>query len=111
MTLNDVQEVVIDPSGGYKFIVAKLTDSNGGEKLVVRAQENCGYHNDILNLLRHEVRPSGLNARCIGGGRIEINPEAKTIRIWSKRGGFGAEPDRQETVRMLQAAFPEFQVA
>ena len=68
MTINDVPEVVVDPSGGHKFIVAKLTDDNGGEKLVVRAHEKCDYHDDILDLLKDEVRPINLRARCIEGG-------------------------------------------
>lgn len=111
MCLDTLQEVVIDPSDGYKFIVANVTDGNGGTKMVVRANQDCKYHRDILAILRREVRPFGLDARCIGGGRIEITPEAKTIRIWDDSGDFGKEPNRQQTVRMLQAAFPEFQVS
>lgn len=68
MTINEVPEVVVDPSGGYKFIVAKLVDGNGGEKLVVRAkEEHCNYHDDILDWLKSEVVSSGLKAFCIGG--------------------------------------------
>ena len=67
MTINEVREVVIDPAKGYKFIVAQLTDGNGGKRLVVRANQKCGFHRDILALLRQEVRPSGLDAHCIGG--------------------------------------------
>jgi len=110
MTINEVPEVVIDPAEGYKFIVAELTDGNGGKRLVVRANQDCHMHRDILALLRREVRPSGLDAHCTGGGRIEIKPAEKTIRIWASSGDFGEEDDRKETVRMLQAAFPEFQV-
>lgn len=111
MTLTDVPEVVVDPSGGYKFIVAKLIDDNGGEKLVVRAkEEHCDYHDDLLSWLRREVSSSGLKAFCIGGGRIKVSSDEKTIRIWNKSGAFGKEPDRERTVRMLQAAFPEFNV-
>lgn len=110
MTITDVREVVIDPAEGYKFIVAQLTDGNGGKRLVVRANQDCSYHRDILALLRREVRPHGLDAHCTGGGRIEINPTEKTIRIWDSSGDFGEEDDRKETVRMLQVAFPDYQV-
>jgi len=68
MTINEVREVVIDPAKGYKFIVAQLTDGNGGKRLVVRANQKCGFHRDILALLWQEVRPHGLNAHCTGGG-------------------------------------------
>ena len=68
MTITDVREVVIDHAEGYKFIVAQLTDSNGGKRFVVRANQDCSYHRDILALLRREVRPHGLDAHCTGGG-------------------------------------------
>lgn len=112
MTINDVPEVVIALEDSYKFIVALLIDGNGDERLVVRAEkgEGCGNHRDILGLLRQEVRSGGLNVHCIGGGRIDINSNAKTICIWGYSYDFGEEPDRKETVRMLQVAFPDFQV-
>ncbi|MDO8482682.1 MAG: hypothetical protein Q7S86_02600 [bacterium] len=112
MTLNEVPEVVVDPEDNYKFIVVELTDVNSNKRLVVRAKARPGfkYHSDILDLLCHDVFSSGLKARCIGGGSIEINSQVKTIYIWSYSGDFGREPDRQETVRILQVAFPEFQV-
>ena len=110
MNLETLQEVVIDRCDSYKFIVANVTDDNDNSKLVVRVNNHYAIHAEILFILREEVRPLGLKACCIGGGRIEINPEAKTIRIWDKSTGFGEEPDRQQTIRMLQAAYPEFQV-
>lgn len=110
MTIDELPEVVIDAFGGRKFIIAQLGDAADNKRLVVRANQECNYHDDILKLLRQEVRPYGLNAHCIGGGRIEINPETTTIRIWGKSVIFGLEPDRKETVRMLQAAFPDFRI-
>ena len=111
MTLETLQEVIVDSQDGYKFIVANVTDGNGGTRMVIRANQDCDYHQDILALLRREVRPHGLDAHCTGGGRIEINPAEKTIRIWDYSENFGEENDRKETVRMLQAAFPDVQVS
>ena len=105
-----VADVKIDERGGYKFIVARVTDGKGGEKLVVRAEASCAYHRDILAILRQEVRSVGLNAECVGGGRISISPERKSISISGSSGDFGVEPNRYNTVRMLQVAFPEFRV-
>ncbi|MCI0533579.1 hypothetical protein L0Y49_05175 [bacterium] len=107
--LQNVPTVSIDPSGGYKFIVAKITDGSGGQKLVIRANGQCDYHRDILEDLRDQI--NGLNASCIGWGRIEHDPDAKTIKIWDSSGDFGGyEPDRDETVRMLQEAYPDYEV-
>lgn len=69
MNITDVREVVIDPvEEGYKFIVAQLADRNGGKRLVVRANQDCSYHRNILALLWREVGPHGLDAHCTGGG-------------------------------------------
>lgn len=111
MYLDTLQEVDITPDGGYKFIVANVIDGNDKSKLVVRANRTCDHHCDILAILQREVRPHGLYTKCVGGGRIKINLDAKTIHIWDYSDVFGKEPDRQQTVRMLQAAFPEFQVS
>lgn len=104
-------EVVIDSSGGYKFIVATATDRNGKTQTIVRANEKCNKHRGILTLLEKEAAPLGLTVRCIGGGNISVKPEAKTIQIWGSSGDFGREPNRQQTVSMLRVAFPEFRVS
>ena len=96
--------------GGYKFIVVQLTDGGGEKKLIVRANENCEFHADIFDeLLRHEDLDT-LSPKCVGGGNIEVDPEEKRIRIRSSSSRYGREPDRQLTVRMLQVAFPDYQV-
>jgi phosphohistidine phosphatase len=109
MTIHQIAEVVVDASGGYKFIVAEVTDG-ATTRLVVRADKDCVLHRHILRGTRDQLSPHGLQARCIGGGRILINPEAKTIKIWDRSGDFGFEPDRGETVRMLCSAFPDFSI-
>ncbi len=107
ITLSELQSVIIDEVGGYKFIVAKVSEGEAS-KLVVRANANCSFHRDILGLLRHEA--SNLNARCIGGGNIEVDPTNKVIKIWGSSGDFGVEPNRAETVKMLNEAFLEFKI-
>jgi len=112
MYLDALQEVAIDPRDGYKFIVAIVSDGNGNARKVVRANQDCVLHHEIYALLRQEVKSLDPNARCscIGGGRIEIDLDVRTIKLWADSGEFGKEPDRQETVRILSGAFPEFQV-
>lgn len=88
-----------------------MTDTSSGEKKqVVRAGEGYKYHADILILMKRYELKDGLTAKCVGGGRIVVAPVAKIIEIWGRSGDFGKEPDRNETVRMLQAAFPYFTV-
>lgn len=114
-TIATLQEVVLDihnPREPYKFIVAQITDGQNGNKLVVRAHSvnDLPLHADIYNVLQQQVGQHGLNARCIGGGRLEFFPDHKFMRIKGSSDEFGVEPDRQETLRLLRAAFPEFRV-
>ena len=110
MEINEVTEVVIDEVGGYKFIVAEIHNENGDKRLVVRANKGCDYHRVILALLRTDISDFGLSAKCIGGGQINRNSESKIITICGSSGDFGVEPDRSETVRMLERAFPDYQI-
>ncbi len=107
--LASVPDVIVDTPNGEKFIVAEVR-INDHKKLVIRALSKCKYHFDIENKLRAEVRPLGLMAWCVGGGKYRIDSNQKTILIWSESGEFGREPDRNKTVEMLQQAFPEFVV-
>lgn len=110
MTLNEVKPVLIDPEGGYKFIIVEVIDLVGERKRVVRASESPRYHAEILRDMKLYELKDGLTAICVGGGRIVVAPVAKIIEIWGRSGDFGKEPDRNETVRMLQEAFPDFTV-
>lgn len=114
-TFTELPEVInYDVENPYKFIVAKLIDSDNVRIIVRSASEKrCKMHRDILTLLQQEIRDMGLviHCRCIGGGYINIDHQEKKITIYSGSGDFGIEPNREHTVRMLQAAFPlEYQI-
>jgi len=91
---------------GYKFIVIE----NEKKEIIIFADDDpCyRYHRDLLAQYRQE---SGLRAQCLGGGRIAFDEKMKTIRIWDSSGDFGYEPSREDTVNMIRAAYPDFQVA
>lgn len=107
MDLKNIPQVKIDPRGGYKYIVVKVSDEKGRKKLLVRADKRCFMHINILEMVHREI---GLSACCIGGGRIAIDPDAKTIRVWGCSGDFDREPDRQLTVKILQDSFPDWTI-
>lgn len=112
-----LREVVIDPSGDMKFIVATINGCDDyRNKLFIRASKLYQDHRSNLFALNYEMENMrrfanrAARAVCIGGGRITINPKKKTILIYGESGDFGKEPDRQQTVKMLQAAYPKFKV-
>jgi len=107
--LDEIPTVVIDEIGGYKFILARVSDGAGNEKLVVRAcdKPELDYHWKLVRALAHESKV--LYVECLGGGRISVDPTKKTIRLWDSSGDYGLEP-RQETVKLLKTEFPDFEV-
>ena len=133
MTFDDLPTVIVGTTATCKFIVAQLS-YGGRKKTVLRATDLCKYHAGILNrtLWRkyHTHTCAGNNApreeylcekcdcgcevriRCLGGGRIRVDADAKTVHIWDRSGGYGLEPDRETaTVAMLRTAYPEYEIA
>ena len=106
--LSQLPVVIIDEVEGYKFIVA-IVSMGEISKMVIRANQHCEFHRDILKNLGFKI--PGLIARCIGGGRINVDPVNKIIKIWGSSGDFGVEPNRAETARLLQEAFSDFNIS
>lgn len=99
----------MDRDGGYKFIVAIVWNRAGNRnKMVIRADGRYYYHKELLEEFSVEVRP--LCAHCVGGGRIHVDASARKIYIWEESSEFGTEPSREETARMIRAAFPDYEV-
>ncbi|MEK7535201.1 MAG: hypothetical protein AAB563_02245 [Patescibacteria group bacterium] len=106
--LENLDEVVIDPFYDCKYIVVELSNAKGETKIVLRGSGEIKFHEDILGWLEAQIATTRLGVACIGGGRLKIDRKEKTIRVYDYSERFGREPDRPQTVRMLQAAFPEF---
>lgn len=112
--LQEVATVVIDShcdnDRHHKFIVAKVADGKGS-KMVVRAsnKENGHTHYQIFYALQQEVEPRGLTVECIGGGTLDTDSK-NWISIYETSESYGREPDRKQTVRILEEAYPKFKV-
>jgi hypothetical protein len=106
MELNQIPNVIVDPEGGYKYILAVVFSYNGRKK-VVRADKQCDFHREILERLEDEVYPLG--TRCVGGGQIRINPKEKVIEIGGRSGDFG-RADHGIAKELLQAKFPDYEI-
>ncbi len=108
MLIKNIPSVVIEKNGGYKFILAKITDQNGKEKLVVRAhEEGFNYCYELVDALVKEA--VGLKVGYLGGGRIYVNSQKRMIQIWDIISDDGHDP-RRETIDLLEAAFPEYRI-
>ena len=105
---SSVHEVVIDPSGIFKYIQIRVTGNNGvGERILIRGHTHCKYHDDILQMYRQPLLAiSGVtNVTCIGGGRIDIE-EGHGARVYGHSIGYG-RCDHSLTADALRRVMPE----
>lgn len=97
--------VIIRGDAGYKFVVLKAQNGD----MAVFADDD-GIYDYHYKLVAQYCREHRVDARCLGGGRIMIDRKKQLIAIRGSSGDFGVEPDRAQTIRMIQVAFPDFTV-
>ena len=51
-------------------------------KLLVRGYNRAEYHADIYDEVEENLRARGLDAQCLGGGRIRHDPGQKYIKVY-----------------------------
>jgi len=120
MDLSEFREVdlwVRGEKGSTRFIVADVSDGEGGKKRVIRGQAFHNKHREIVEYLQGEAVSAGTprgvvrNAvACCGGGFLELDSVAKTITLWGRSQNYGKEPDRQETIYILERKYSDYRV-
>ena len=101
MELNSLSKVQIE-SNSSNYLVAKVSDGNGGVKIVVRAKPLNDA--DILAGLQKEA--DGLKVECLGGGLLRGTNE-NGVHICDCSPRYGQEPNRELTLMLFQAARPD----
>lgn len=108
-----MQDVIVPDDQGTtfaKFIVAVMKDGYY-KKIVFRAPGGLGMHSDVLAKLEEECELKFCSVLlCLGGGKIDMDRDRKTIHLHDYSTDFGFEPDRDQTAKMLQKVFPDFQI-
>ncbi|KAL6420194.1 hypothetical protein ACFW04_013817 [Cataglyphis niger] len=65
---------------------------------------------DIFDKVDEEIKAhAGLRANCVGGGRIEHDPDEKTIKVYGYSQGFG-KADHQVSVELLKKKYPDYNI-
>lgn len=105
-TIASLKEVEIILNEKFNFIVARV-DDHTGSKLVMRANQGLPRHRDIVENLRKETE---LFVYCVGGGSMCISKVTKLLIIFGESEQYGREPNREETVKMLERRYPGFEV-
>ena len=103
------QDVDIDPSGKFKYVLIKLHHDDNTSKLLVRGYAWGEYHDDIYQKTLELAMKSGLDTECLGGGRISHDPEKREIFVYGYSVGYG-RADHTQTVKLIQKKYPSYKV-
>ena len=103
------QEVDIDASGTYKYVLIKLHFGDGSFKVLVRGYSWGEYHDDIYQKTLQLALSAGLDTECLGGGRISHDPDKREILVYGYSVGYG-RADHSEAVRLIKKKYPSYKV-
>ncbi|XP_017036830.1 sex-regulated protein janus-A [Drosophila kikkawai] len=106
--LEAVPLVKISPQGIFKYILINVADGDS-IKTVVRGFDDCEWHADIFEREETIFMASKLKAECIGGGRIEHDPEKKYMKVYGYSQGFG-KADHSQSKRILETKYPDYKI-
>ncbi|KAL0113259.1 hypothetical protein PUN28_012426 [Cardiocondyla obscurior] len=109
--LDNVLDVDIDGHGKFKYILINVQDNvNKASKKIVRGYARAQWHADIFDEVEEQIKKyAGLKAKCVGGGRIEHDPDEKTIKVYGYSQGFG-KADHQVSVELLKKKYPAYNI-
>ena len=108
-SLKWIETVKITP-GRHKYVLIDVYNERNERKLIVRSYANCGYHADNYRVGMRELRDDshfsasgGVRGRVIGGGRIEYDPESKSVNVYGYSMTFGRTPGcNKKTMEIIQ---------
>lgn len=103
------QEVDIDASGTFKYVLIKLHKEDNTTDFIVRGYAWAEYHADIYDQVMEEFTSSKIDTECTGGGRIRHDPQKKEIFVYGYSVGFG-RADHSKTVKLIQRKYPGYNV-
>ncbi|CAK9821862.1 Sex-regulated protein janus-A [Anthophora retusa] len=65
---------------------------------------------DIFEEVGEELRPiGGLRTKCLGGGRIEHDPDQRTLKVYGYSQGFG-KADHDVSAALLKKKYPDYTI-
>lgn len=95
----------LTPNASQKYILVSIPKDDA-EIQVLWGNPSAEWHKDIAD----EIQASGIEIRKImGGGRIKLDPEAKTIYVWGTSDRYGLAP-KFAVEEILTTEFPDYTI-
>jgi NADH pyrophosphatase NudC (nudix superfamily) len=92
--LDTVPSVNLGPGTGkrqMKYVLIRVNFQKGSmyaNKLIVRGDPRASYHNNVFTAAKAELQEFSLD--ILGGGRIAIDDESRSIKVYGYSAAFGA---------------------
>ena len=74
-------------AGVFKYILVRVSSSEGVGRTLVRGYNSCQLHSDVMAETMRRCPSATLE--CIGGGRIEHTPSDRSISIYGYSQAYG----------------------
>lgn len=110
--LSTVKDIDIDKNGKFKYILIKVHDPSASTrefKHIVRGYQRANYHADIFDEVSPEIEGKGMDCECVGGGRIEHDPNKQKLHIYGYSQGFG-RADHEITYSLLGRKYKNYNI-
>ncbi|XP_003394282.1 sex-regulated protein janus-A-like [Bombus affinis] len=107
-SLDKVPDVDIDDHGKFKYVLIKVFDERKNVfKHIVRGYLGHERHYEIYREVAFKVDTiRDLRTSCVGGGKIEHDPDKKTIKVYGYSVDFGMA-DHELSVSLLKKKYPD----
>uniref|UniRef100_A0A914V6T3 14 kDa phosphohistidine phosphatase n=1 Tax=Plectus sambesii TaxID=2011161 RepID=A0A914V6T3_9BILA len=105
--MDSVENVDIDGSGKFKYILIKVTDKTGKDsKFIVRGYGRCEFHDKIMEEVTSALGDK-YTLDCVGGGKIVHHPDKKQLAVFGESQGFG-QADHAKSIEILKKRYPDY---
>lgn len=112
--LDAIPDVDIDDSGKFKYVQIRVEHADQ-RKIIIRGYSFASYHDNIVqhtkaaSLADLGAEGAQLRWKCIGGGRIQHDPVAKTLFVYGYSVSYG-RCDHTVATKLLQARYPDYTI-
>jgi len=109
--LANIPIVDIDEEGVFKYVLLKVwsKESKGASAVLVRGFKWGVFHRHIFQDMEAKLRALGLEALCLGGGRISKDSTLKKINVYGFSTNYG-KADHELTTRLLKEVFTDYEI-
>ncbi|MCQ2815664.1 MAG: hypothetical protein MJ252_00210 [archaeon] len=108
--LDSIPIASIDPEGTFKYVQISCYG-----KTYIRGRKKCKFHKGVYKTFLAElnaINMGNLPTKVLGGGRIDIKPNEKTIFVYGYSNAYGRyQGQHAKTCELLKTVYPDYNIS